>query len=367
MYDLRQEKNIDLSNAVCLKQETTYKFTEETIGKELIAKFIAYYDDSEDIYLITEFRKLARLSGEPEIATVYYLAQSIIQGVSKSCYIMEFISGQTLTEFLTNRDSILYEVLLDLLLQLASGMEKAHNYEIYHSDLHNENILINDFGYIKIIDFLWWDHNLPKKTNQEKDLSDFKRIVVEFENKCKVSDKKRFKIISNYCKSITSFKGLKKEIQLLDDISYDISLLDNHSLSILSKLFELTTLNQINMAVQSKNLPILEKYIPELTEAEKGYIKKEKSGLKMNFLDSRIEGVNSNFQKIFSLKLFSLKQLNLVDWDVWITNTGEVFIGPYEYNFRILFTSKFLRLKRANELLPFTEVNSKTLEELLME
>ena len=114
------------------------------------------------------------------------------------------------------RTSIIYEVLLDLILQLASGLEKAHNYEIYHSDLHNDNILINDFGYLKIIDFLWCDYNLPREVNREKDLLYFKRIANEFENKCKISDKKRFKLISNHCKLITSFKGLNKEIQLLE-------------------------------------------------------------------------------------------------------------------------------------------------------
>lgn len=367
MYDLRQEKNIDLSKAICLKEKTTYQFTEKTIGKELIAKFISYYDDSEDIYLITEFKKLARLSGEPEIATVYYLAQSEIEGESKSCYIMEFVKGQTLDEFLTKRESIIYEVLFDLLLQLASGMEKAHNYEIYHSDLHNENILINDFGYLKIIDFLWWDYNLPREVNQEKDLSDFKRIVQEFEKKCKASDKRRFKLISDYCKNIETFKGLKKEIQLLDEISFEISLIDDVSLNVLAKLFELTTLNQIKMAIETKNQPIKEELIPNLDDKEKGYLEKQKSGSRIKFIDSRIGKIELIFQNIYSPKLFALKQLNLIDWTVWITNTGETFIGPYQYNFRILFTSKFLKFKKINELIPFVNENKKSLEELLIE
>ena len=362
MYDLRQTKNIDLSDAVCLKEETTYKFTEKNIGKELIVKFISNYDDSEDFYLITEFKKLAILSGEPEIATVYYLAKAKIEDESKSCYIMEFVKGQTLDEFLKKRTSIIYEVLLDLILQLASGMEKAHNYEIYHNDLHNENILINDFGYLKIIDFLWQDYNLTGEVNQEKDLSDFKRIVEEFEQKCRDSDKTRFKLISDYCKSITSFKDLKKEIQLLDEVSFDLSLLDDKSLSILSKLFELTTLNQIKMAVESRNVPI-----PEITEIEKGYVEQHKTGLKNKYLDSRKGTIDLNFQNIFSKKFLLLKQLALIDWDVWITNTGETFLGPYQYNFRILFTSKFLRLKKVNELIPFVEINSKMLEDLIIE
>ena len=140
MYDFRQTKIFQLDNVECLKEETTYKFKDESTGKKLIAKFISYYDDSDDVYLLTEFKKLALLSGEPEIATVYYLATGKTSTSTKSCYIMDFIEGQSLQNFLDNREYIIYEVLLDLTLQLASGIEKAHNFEIFHSDLHNENI-----------------------------------------------------------------------------------------------------------------------------------------------------------------------------------------------------------------------------------
>ncbi|MEB8328660.1 protein kinase [Flavobacteriaceae bacterium KMM 6897] len=367
MYDLRLTKIIDLDNSECLKEETTFKFKDSSTEKKLIAKFISYYDDSEDVYLVTEFKKLALLSGEPEIATVYYLATGKISNISKSCYIMDYIDGQTLKQFLDNRETIIYEVLLDLTLQLASGLEKAHNFEIYHSDLHNENILINEFGYLKLIDFLWWDYNLPKETNQKKDITDFKNIVSEFYLKCKESDKIRFKIIYDCCKNINSFKGLKKEIEMLNEISFDLSLINEKSLTVLSKLFELTTLNQLHMAIESKNQTIPEQHIPELNETEKGYLKNIKSGSRMKFIDGINPKIQSNIHSHFSPKLFSLKQVDLIDWNIWITNKGEPYEGPYEYNFRIWFTSKFLKWKKINELLSIVESTDKELEELLLE
>lgn len=365
MYDLRQTKILDLDSAECLKDATTYKFTDFSTGKKLIAKFISYYDDPDDIYLITEFKKLALLSGEPEIATVYFLATGKTLAINKSCYIMDFVDGQSLQKFLDDREFIIYEVLLDFLLQLASGLEKAHNFEIFHSDLHNENILINNFSYLKLIDFLWWDYNQPKEINQKKDIDDFKRIVNEFLIKCKELDKKRFELIYKYCLTITTFKGLKKEIEMLDEISFDISLINEKSLKVLSKLFELTTLNQINMAIISKNQPISENYIPELEENEKQYL--ENSVNKIQYLDTRDTKIQNNLENHFSPKLFSLKQSGLIDWELWITNTGKAFEGPYEYNFRIWFTSKFLKWKKINELMHFLENNDKDLEQLLME
>ena len=367
MYDFRQTKIFQLDNVECLKEETTYKFKDESTGKKLIAKFISYYDDSDDVYLLTEFKKLALLSGEPEIATVYYLATGKTSTSTKSCYIMDFIAGQSLQNFLDNREYIIYEVLLDLTLQLASGMEKAHNFEIFHSDLHNENILINDFGYLKIIDFLWWDYNLPKTINQSKDLDDFKRIVGEFYSKCKESDKKRFEIIYNYCQSIKTFKGLKKEIELFDEISFDLSLINDKSLNVLSNLFKLTTLNQLHMAIESKNQKIPNKHISQLTEKEEKYLENIKNGIKIQYHDTRRLKIETDLKNHFSPKFFSLKQVGLLDWSLWITNTGKTFEGPYEYNFRIWFTSKFLKWKKIDELMPFVEDNNKELEELLLE
>lgn len=367
MYDFRETKIIKLDTAECLKYQTTYKFNDEATGKKLIAKFISQYDDSEDIYLLSEFKKLALLSGEPEIATVYFLATGNIANVNKSCYIMDFIEGQTLQNFLDKREYLIYEVLLDLTLQLASGMEKAHNFEIFHNDLHNENILINDFGYLKIIDFLWYNYNQPKTTSQNKDIEDFKRIITEFNLKCRESDRKRFEIIYNYCQTIKTFKGLKKEIEMLDEISFEVSLIYVKPLNVLSSLFELTTLNELHMAIESKNQVIPNDFIPKLTEKEEGYIKNIDKGMKIQYLDTRITIVEENLKNHFSPKLFSLKQVGLIDWHLWITNEGKTFEGPYKYNFRIWFTSKFLKWKKIHELLPFVAESNKQLEEILLE
>ena len=367
MYDLRPSKIIDLRNSECLKEETTFKFRDASTGKDLIAKFISYYDDIDDIYLITEFKKLALLSGEPEIATVFYLATGKTSDFSKSCYIMEFVSGQTLEKFLRTRDSLIYEVLFDLTIQLTSGLEKAHNFEIYHSDLHTENIIINDFGYLKLIDFLWLDYNLPKEKNQETDVEDFKSIIKTFYSKCRESDKKRFRIIFDCCQDIKSFKGLRQELEMLDSISFEIALINDKSLTVLSKLFQITTLDQLQMAIECKNLDVPEKLLPELEQKEKSHIQSIKTGTRMKLIDTRIFKIEKNVHNHISPKLFSLKQVDLVDWKVWITNDGIEFEGPYKYNFRIWFTSKFLKWKKINELLGVLEPTDREIETILLE
>ena len=365
MYDLRKDKTINLDEAKCLKEETTYKFEDLITGKHLIAKLISNYDDSEDIYLISEFKKLALLSGEPEIATVYYIATANISGKSQSCYIMDFVEGKTLQEFLDEREQLIYEVIIDIILQLALALEKAHHFEIYHNDLHNGNVIIGSSGYLKLIDFLWWNNNKSRQLDQTTDIKDFKRICQELFTKCKDSDKRRFKIIFEYCISITAFKGLKKEIDLLDEMSFDMSLLEDQTILILSKLFELMIDEYtLNIVLHEKG-EVPDKLMSSLTEKEQGYsIKNGKNQLQ--YVDSRIERIHSNLNKALELKLHTLKQINLIEWEGWIKNNGEDFIGPYEFNYQIWFTSKFLKWKKINERLPIFTITEIELNDLII-
>jgi hypothetical protein len=357
MYDLRKYKTIDLNDSACLKDETTYQFQDKLTGKKLIAKLISYYADDSDDYLIAEFRKLALLSGEPEIATVYFLADTQLSGKSKSCYIMDFVDGYTLQEFLDKREYINYELIINLIIQIAAGLEKAHNFEISHGDLHNGNIMINKYGYVKLIDFLWYDFKLSFDINLAVDLDDFKRIINELNNKVKPEDKNRFSIILSHCNSISNLKGLTKEIQLLDEISFELSFLDSKSKATLAKLFEYVTENDLDRILKIEDDEIPDKLLSEITEQENGYINNitKSSGLKLKYLDSRIERINANVFTTVAMKLSKLKQIGLIEWDSKVINNGQLFIGPYIANIFITFNSKFFAWKRINDLLPFVD------------
>lgn len=371
MFDLRDKKVIDLDISDCLKQDVTYKFIDSTTGKELVSKFITYYDDSDDIYLITEFRKLILLSGEPEIGTVYFLCTGQLGDKTQSCYVMDFIKGKTLQEYLDSRESLIYEVIYDILIQLSSGLEKSHNFDVYHSDLHNENIIINEFGFLKIIDYLWMDYNLSNSTKQKTDLEDFKRISNELFEKCCDRDKGRFHYINTYCQKITTFKGLKQELKLLNEISFELSLMESRFIDILLKLFESTgTVNQLNRILIIEEDEIPEEFIPPLTDREEFFLEKNTNGShRLKYDDTKkVSSIYDTLFKIFDSKLFTLKQSNLIDWNMNVTNTGVTFVGPYKLRVDILPTSKFFKFKRTREMIELIHpINEISLHELIYE
>src|SRR5207245_7263430 len=63
----------------------------------------------------------------------------------------EYIAGETLRDRITRENEIV--PLLDLLIQIADALARAHEANIVHRDLKPENIMITPDGYAKILDF----------------------------------------------------------------------------------------------------------------------------------------------------------------------------------------------------------------------
>lgn len=68
--------------------------------------------------------------------------------------VMEYIEGKTIDEFISNSASIIEKSTLDgIFLQLLDGFEYIENHHIIHRDIREGNILIDNNGTVKIIDF----------------------------------------------------------------------------------------------------------------------------------------------------------------------------------------------------------------------
>lgn len=67
--------------------------------------------------------------------------------------VMEFIDGQTLTQWMKDNPKPDIETVRGIVEQIAKGLQAFHRLEMLHQDLRPENILIDTHGQVKIIDF----------------------------------------------------------------------------------------------------------------------------------------------------------------------------------------------------------------------
>ena len=67
--------------------------------------------------------------------------------------VTEFIEGQTLTQWMIDNPKPDLESVRDIAEQIAKGLRAFHRLEMLHQDLRPENIMIDNTGTVKIIDF----------------------------------------------------------------------------------------------------------------------------------------------------------------------------------------------------------------------
>ena len=136
---------------------TVYKALDTRLDRYIALKFLkknVSNDDSIQQRFITEARAASSLD-HPNICTIYDIGETDDQQL----YIaMALYEGGTLDKRLTNNFFNIDES-LDIILQIASGLEAAHSHGIIHRDIKpsniifkNNQIIILDFGIAKVED-----------------------------------------------------------------------------------------------------------------------------------------------------------------------------------------------------------------------
>ena len=68
-------------------------------------------------------------------------------------YAMEYVKGQTLRQWMNNNPQPSIDAVVKIVKQIVQGLRGFHRQEMLHCDLKPENIMIDQFGQIKLIDF----------------------------------------------------------------------------------------------------------------------------------------------------------------------------------------------------------------------
>lgn len=127
-----------------------YKARDEKLNRIVAVKVLppdmVAHEDRRRRFL-QEARAASALN-HPHILTVYEIGESD----GKPFIAMEYIEGETLRQKIKSR-SISISDALDIALQIAQGLAKAHEHGIVHRDIKPENLMISRDGFAKILDF----------------------------------------------------------------------------------------------------------------------------------------------------------------------------------------------------------------------
>jgi serine/threonine protein kinase len=131
-----------------------YKAEDTKLDRTVALKLLpphALVSEDDRARFYREARAAAALN-HPNIAHVYEIDESDVNGESRPFIAMEFVDGESLADRITKgplplKDAISYAS------QIAEGLKVAHEANVVHRDIKSGNIMLTNKGVVKILDF----------------------------------------------------------------------------------------------------------------------------------------------------------------------------------------------------------------------
>jgi serine/threonine protein kinase/Tol biopolymer transport system component len=127
-----------------------YKAEDTKLRRVVALKFLPE-DLAHDHQAVERFQREARAASalnHPHICTIY----DIDEHEGEQLMALEFLEGKTLRQYLLAK-RLDIDTIIDLGIQISSGLEAAHTKGIIHRDIKPGNIFVTDSGQAKILDF----------------------------------------------------------------------------------------------------------------------------------------------------------------------------------------------------------------------
>lgn len=128
-----------------------YKAKDHILGR-IVAIKVLKQEFSEDINFVTKFRTEAQSAAgleHPNIVNIYDVGSES----GMHFIVMEYIEGITLKTYVEKKGQLSFKEATSIAIQVARGIEAAHNKNITHRDIKPQNIMISTDGKVKVTDF----------------------------------------------------------------------------------------------------------------------------------------------------------------------------------------------------------------------
>ena len=130
-----------------------YLADDEVLGELVALKVISSAFASDEQAMIARFRReaaAARKVSSPSVIRIHDLGEARPGLLYLS---MEYFAGRTLAEVIAQRGIVPLKDIQDILQQIGSGLDAAHQAGVIHRDLKPSNVLVGERGTVKLIDF----------------------------------------------------------------------------------------------------------------------------------------------------------------------------------------------------------------------
>jgi serine/threonine protein kinase len=132
-----------------------YKAEDLKLGRQVALKFLPE-ELASDPAALRRFEREAKTASSlnhPNICTIY----EVEEYEDKPFIVMELLEGETLRDHLaalvSTKKTLSLDGLLDIAIQICSGLQAAHAKGIIHRDIKPANIFLASSGQVKILDF----------------------------------------------------------------------------------------------------------------------------------------------------------------------------------------------------------------------
>lgn len=128
-----------------------YKAKDQVLGRFVAVKVLKQ-EFTEDVNFVSKFHAEAQAAAglqHPNIVNIYDVGSE----EHMHFIVMEYVEGITLKTYIEKKGQLNYKEAISIAIQVARGIEAAHNNNIVHRDIKPQNIMISNEGKVKVTDF----------------------------------------------------------------------------------------------------------------------------------------------------------------------------------------------------------------------